>query len=70
MIFQSFDYEDYFRNAQCALGLISMFLLRIMVRVMMFNATFNNITAISWRTVLLVEQTGVREENRRPAQSH
>jgi len=24
-----------------------------------FNATFNNISAISWRSVLLVEETGV-----------
>jgi hypothetical protein len=28
-----------------------------------FNATFNNISAISWRSVLLVEETGVHEEN-------
>ena len=25
---------------------------------MLFNATFNNISAISWRSVLLVEETG------------
>jgi hypothetical protein len=25
---------------------------------MMFNATFNNISVISWRSVLLVEETG------------
>jgi hypothetical protein len=25
---------------------------------MVFNATFNNILAISWRSVLLVEETG------------
>jgi hypothetical protein len=25
---------------------------------MVFNATFNNISAISWRSVLLVEETG------------
>jgi hypothetical protein len=24
-----------------------------------FNATFNNISVISWRSVLLVEETGV-----------
>ena len=35
---------------------------------MIFNATFNNISAISWRSVLLVEETGVPEENHRPAQ--
>ena len=34
-----------------------------MVRgVMVFNATFNNISAISWWTCLLVEDTGVPEE--------
>jgi hypothetical protein len=26
----------------------------------MFNDTFNNISAISWKLVLLVEKTGVR----------
>ena len=26
---------------------------------MVFNATFNNISVISWRSVLLVEETGV-----------
>jgi hypothetical protein len=35
--------------------------------VMMFNATFNNISVISWRSVLLVEETG---ENLPPAASH
>ena len=32
---------------------------------MVFNATFNNISVISWRSVLLVEQTGVPGENQR-----
>ena len=40
------------------------------VRVMMFNATFNNISAISWRSVVLVGETGVLWENHRPAASH
>jgi hypothetical protein len=30
---------------------------------MVFNATFNNISAISWRLVLLVEETRVPGEN-------
>jgi len=34
------------------------------------NATFSNISAISLRSVLLVEETGVPEENNRPAASH
>ena len=33
---------------------------------MVFNDTFNNISAISWRSVLLVEETGVLGENLRP----
>ena len=34
---------------------------------MVFNATFNSISVISWRSVLLVEETG---ENDRPVASH
>jgi hypothetical protein len=41
-----------------------------MLRVMVFNATFNNITFISWLSVLLVEETGVPAEKHRPAESH
>ena len=40
------------------------------VRVMVFNATFNNISAISWLSVLLVEETKVRVENHWPVISH
>jgi hypothetical protein len=40
------------------------------VRVTMFNATFNNSSAISWQSVLLVEETGVPIENHRPVASH
>jgi hypothetical protein len=31
-----------------------------------FNATFSNISAISWRPVLVVEEAGVTGENHRP----
>ena len=51
--------------------LISTCLLReilIGVRVMVFNATFKNISFISWRSVLLVEKAGVPVENQRPAE--
>jgi hypothetical protein len=37
---------------------------------MVFNATFNNISVISWRLVLLVEETGGPGENHRPVASH
>ena len=33
--------------------------------VMVFNTTFNNISVISWRSVSLVEETGVPGENHR-----
>jgi len=37
---------------------------------MLFNVTFNNISVILWRSVLLVEETRVPEENHQPAASH
>jgi len=35
-----------------------------------FNATFKNISAISWRTVSMVDEIGVFGENHRPFASH
>ena len=49
--------------------MIMVFGLDIRVMVMVFTATFNNISVISWRSVLLVEETGVPGENTRPAAS-
>ena len=37
---------------------------------MVVNATFNNISVISWRSVLLVDETGVPGENHRSVASH
>ena len=37
---------------------------------MVFNATFNNISVISWRSVLLIEKTGGPGENHQPVASH
>ena len=36
---------------------------------MVFNGIFNNISDISWRSVLLVKETGVPGENHRPVAS-
>jgi hypothetical protein len=41
-----------------------------MVGSMTLNATFNNISVISWQSVLLVEETGGLRENHRPVGSH
>jgi hypothetical protein len=38
--------------------------------VMVFKITFNNISAISWHSVLLVEETAVPGEKHRPVASH
>ena len=38
---------------------------KLRVRVMVFNATCNNISVILWRPVLLVEESGVAGENHR-----
>jgi len=37
---------------------------------MVFNATCNSISIISWWSVLLVEEIGEPRENQRPAASH
>ena len=40
------------------------------VCLMVFYATFNNISVISGQSVLLVEETGGPRENHRPVASH
>jgi hypothetical protein len=35
----------------------------VRIRVMVLNATFSNISVISWKSVLLVAETGVSGEN-------
>ena len=37
---------------------------------MVLNATFNNISVISWQLVQLAEETGIPGENHRPIASH
>jgi len=37
---------------------------------MVFNATFNNISVILWRSILSVEEIGGNGENHRPVASH
>ena len=39
-------------------------------RVIVLSATFNNISVISWRSVLLLEETAVPGENHRPVENH
>ena len=37
---------------------------------MVINDIFNNISVISWKSVLLMEETGVPGETHHPAASH
>ena len=55
--------DYYFLLWRKSLGLVSL------VGFIVFNATFNNISAISWRSVLLVEETGVPGKNQRSVTS-
>ena len=55
-----------FNNWSCINTLVHIFRIRFIV----LNATFNNISVILWRWVLLVEESGVPGENPRPAASH
>ena len=41
----------------------------LFVCLMVFNATFNNTSVISWQSVLLGEETGGPGENHRPVAS-
>jgi hypothetical protein len=45
-------------------GFVCLFVYRVL------NATFSNISVISWRSVLLVKETEVHGENHRPVASH
>jgi hypothetical protein len=40
------------------------------IRVIGVNATFDNISVLSWWSVLFVEEAGVPRENHRPPASH
>jgi hypothetical protein len=46
------------------------YLLQCKWRIMVINATFNNISVISWWSVLLVEETGVPGENHKHVASN
>jgi energy-converting hydrogenase Eha subunit E len=49
---------------------VQILVFNMFVCLMVFYATFNNISVISWRSVLLVEETGGPAENHRSVVSH
>jgi hypothetical protein len=54
----------------CTCKILSKIQFSRLIWFMVFNATFNNISVISWRSVLLMEKTGVHEENHQHSTSH
>ena len=56
--------DKYDHENMSTFKIICKWYLEIQFRFMVFNATFNNISVISWRSVLLMEETG---KNHRPA---
>ena len=50
----------------CYYVLIHVLLFSVIVDFWCFDTTFSNISAISWRPVLVVEEAGVPGENHRP----
>ena len=59
---------SWWEQASCD-EIIMIFTLYWLVGCMVFSATFNNISDISWRSVLLVEETGGPGENPAPIRS-
>jgi hypothetical protein len=58
------NYIDLFilKNINCCVCFLNLLFIYFIV----LNATFSNISAISWRPVLVVEEAGVPGENHRP----
>ena len=75
-ILSSFAYEIWYKDVlpwtmSCLSSWPSCDLaISYMLAFMVLNATFNNISVLLWRSVLLVEETGVSGENSRPVTSH
>jgi hypothetical protein len=59
--------NEYILQKEYAQGVST---LKLLVCLMVFNATFNNISVILWQSVLLVKETGVPGENHKPVASH
>jgi hypothetical protein len=53
----------------CWFHLLQLLNATVLLKVMLFNSTFNNISVISWQSILLFEDTRVHGENHWPATS-
>ena len=68
-IFQLKDLKQW-KNIVLFILLVFLQVSFLFVCLMVFKATFNSISVISWRSVLLVEETAGPGENHRPVTSH
>ena len=66
-MFKLKNYHYFVRNVNL---IVEKFILMFVCLMVFNNATFNNISVISWRSVLLVEETGGPGKNHRPVASH
>ena len=55
---------------QTGFMLLSLYEKGVRIRAMVFSATFNNSSVISWWSVFLMAENGGPGENHRPAASH
>ena len=58
------------QNEKCLMLLLRLFSDLMIGWFIVFNTTFNNISVISWRSVLVVEKIRVPGENHQPVASH
>jgi hypothetical protein len=63
-------FQEYIEILKAISLAFLLYFYKVRFRVMVFNATVNSISTISWRSVLFVEETGVTGENDRPVASH
>jgi len=63
---QNIDIDTLPSENQCREYVNGMQIFFIWHDIWCFNTTFSNISTISWRTVLVVEEAGVPGENHRP----
>ena len=67
LLFDGGGFCKIYTESDCTLLLLTYIICmyHLLVCLMVFNATLNNISVISWQSGLLMEETGVPRENHR-----
>jgi hypothetical protein len=66
----SFERQNYYKQQSLICNNVSRLVMCCPLEDMLFNAIFNNISDLSWRSILLVEEIGLPGENHLPIVSH